>query len=252
VSGLVAAVTLLTRIPIGHRGPGDIRRSVKWIPVVGGFIGLGVAGAYAGLVQVMPLTVAAGLAVTFGIVVTGAFHEDGLADTVDGFGGGLDVEDKLRIMDDPLQGTFGTLALVVSVVLRVTALAAIGPLPALVVLPATHALSRGGAIVLIGLLPPATSGGLGAAYAQPGVGRQIAVGVMSAMVIGLVTLGALVVPFALLAAIGAAVVGSLARSQISGFTGDVLGAAQQVGEISLLVLGAALAGSGALEPLWWR
>ena len=251
--GLGAAIALLTRIPVGGADwdRSDLDRSVKWMPLVGGLIGVVVAAAYAGLAFVMPSILAAGLAVTLAALVTGAFHEDGLADTADAFGGGSDGEHALRIMKDPDHGTYGVLALVFSVVLRVTALATLGWAFALVLLPAVHALSRGGAIALMGALPPASGDGLGAVHSGPGLRRQVAAGVLLSALVGLVMLGWWLVPFALVAGVGTGWIGLLARRRIIGFTGDVLGAAQQVVEISLLVLGAALASAGLFERAWW-
>jgi adenosylcobinamide-GDP ribazoletransferase len=144
------------------------------------------------------------------------------------------------------------LALVLSVVVRVIALATLEPGAALALLPAVHALSRGGAIGLMAALPPASGEGLGAAHSDPGLRPQVLVGVLLALVVGLITLGWWVAPFALLAAAGAALIALLAHRKISGYTGDVLGAAQQVGEVLLLVLGASLVSSGHIETVWWR
>jgi adenosylcobinamide-GDP ribazoletransferase len=221
------------------------------MPVVGGLIGLALAAAYAGLVALMPASLAAGLSVALGVLVTGAFHEDGLADTADGFWGGSDKEDILRIMKDPDHGTYGVMALVLSVVLRVAALSTLGPVVALAVLPTVHALSRGGAVVLMGVLPPASGDGLGAAHVDPGLRRQVVTGMLASVALGLVMLGWWLVPFLLVAGAGTALVGLLARRRISGFTGDVLGAAEQVVEVLLLVLGASLASSGLIETVWW-
>ena len=252
--GLGAAVTLLTRVPVGMADwdSRDLGRSVKWIPPVGGVIGLVVALAYAALGSLMPATIASGLAVTLGVLLTGALHEDGLADTVDAFGGGSTRDETIRILKDPRHGTYGVLALVLSVVVRVTALATLGPGAAFALLPAVHALSRGGAIGLMAALPPAKGEGLGAAHSDPGLRPQVLVGVLLALAVGLTTLGWWVAPFAVLAAVSAALIALLARRNISGYTGDVLGAAQQVGEIMLLVLGASLASSGHIETMWWR
>lgn len=252
--GLGAAVTLLTRVPIGRSGwdRADIDRSLRWVPPVGGVIGLVVASAYAGAASVLPATVAAGVAVALGVLITGGLHEDGLADMMDGLGGGSDRGEMLRIMKDPRNGTYGTLALVFSGVLRVTALATMRPASALVVLPAVHALSRAGAIALLAVLTPASGHGLGAAHSGPGSRRQVAIGGLISLLIGLIALGWWVAAFALLTVAGAGLVGLLAWRNIGGFTGDVLGAAQQVGEVSLLVLAAALASSGLIEGAWWR
>ena len=252
--GLSAAVTLLTRVPIGGAAwdRRDLDRSLRWVPLVGAVIGLVVALAYVGAVAVLPATVAAGVAVALGVLITGGLHEDGLADTADGWGGGSDRGERLAIMKDPRNGTYGALALVFSVVLRVTALATIRPASALVILPAVHALSRGGAIALVAVLSPASSDGLGAAHSGPGSRRQVAIGGLVSLLIGLAALGWWVVPFALVTAAGAGLIGLLAQRNIGGFTGDVLGAAQQVGEVSLLVLGAALTSPGLVEGAWWR
>lgn len=251
--GFGAAVALLTRIPVGGADwdRSDLNRSVKWIPVVGGLIGLVVAMAYSGLVTLMPATVAAGLAVALGVLITGAFHEDGLADTVDAFGGAFDRDDKLRIMRDPAHGTFGVMALVLSVVVRVTALATLGVASAFALLPAVHALSRGGAITLMGTLSPASRDGLGAIHSDPGLGREVVSGVLLSLLIGLATLGWWLIPLVIVAVVGTATIGLLARRHISGFTGDVLGAAQQVSEVLLMVLGASLASSGLINSVWW-
>lgn len=252
--GLGAAVTLLTRVPIGRADwdRSDLDRSLGWVPLVGGLIGLAVALAYGGTASVLPATVAAGVATALGVLITGGLHEDGLADTVDGLGGGSDRGERLRIMKDPRNGTYGALALVFSVVLRVTALATMRPASALVVLPAVHALSRGGAIALIAVLTPASTDGLGAAHSGPGSRRQVAIGGLISLLIGLAALGWWGALFALVTAAGAGLIGLLAHKKIGGFTGDVLGAAQQVGEVSLLVLGAALTSPGLIEGPWWR
>lgn len=253
VRGLGAAVTLLTRVPLAGANwdRRDLSRSVKWLPLVGGVIGLAIAGVYVAFASLLPATIAAGLAVTLGAVLTGALHEDGLADTVDGFGGGADRDEILRIMKDPRHGTYGVLALVLSVVVRVVALATLGSAPALTVLPAVHALSRSGAIGLMGALPPASDDGIGAAHSDPGLRRQVVVGIVLSIGVGLVTLGWWVGPFVVLAAAGAAMMGLLARRHISGYTGDVLGAAEQIVEISLLVFAASLASSGRIGAVWW-
>src|SRR5204863_1906899 len=107
-------------------------------------------------------------AVTAGIALTGALHEDGLADTADGFGGGRDRDDKLRIMRDSRQGSFGVVALVLSIALRAAALGTIGePIHVTLALIAAHAASRGVLPVLMHVLTPARPDGLGASAGRP-------------------------------------------------------------------------------------
>ena len=112
VTGLRGAVTFLTRVPIGYAAVEiDLARSVPFVPVVGALVGLAVAGADIGVGAVLPRLPAAALAVTVGVVLTGALHEDGLADTADALGA-RDRADVLRILRDPAHGTYGVLALV--------------------------------------------------------------------------------------------------------------------------------------------
>ena len=183
---------------------------------------------------------AALLAVLAGIVLTGALHEDGLADTADGFIGGHDRDQRLAIMRDSRHGTFGVLAIVFSVLLRAAALAGIGePIHAGLALIAAHAASRAALPVAMRALAPARADGLGAAAGRPRAALAI-----GALAIGLlITLAALgpgrgLMAFALA---GAAIfaMGVLAHRQIGGYTGDVLGAFQQIGEIVMLLTAAA-------------
>src|SRR5262249_55292440 len=133
-------------------------------PVIGALVGF-VGGAVLVVAERLgqgPL-VAAGLAVLATIVLTNALHEDGLADTVDGFGGGATRERKLEIMDDSRVGTYGVVALVFSVLLRVGALISLsagGSFRAAWALVAAEAVSRAAMVRLWHALPPARFGGL--------------------------------------------------------------------------------------------
>ena len=251
--GLRAAVGLLTRVRVGRAGPDqlDTTGALAWLPVVGAVIGLVVAGGYALLVEVLPGLASAALAVTVGILLTGALHEDGLADTVDAFGAGGGPEETLRILKDPTHGTYGVIALVLSILLRVLALASLPVTTALLALPAVHALGRGGAVGLIGWIPPATGDGLGAAHSRSGSSSGVLAGLFSAVAIGLALLGWWGALFAALAGVAALLIGMLAMRRISGFTGDILGATEQMIEIGLLMVTAALASSGMLSVPWW-
>lgn len=251
MSGLRVAIGLLTRVPMGRVGETDLAKSVAWIPFVGSVIGLVIALAYILALQILPSLPAAGVAVTFGILLTGALHEDGLADVADGFGGGSDREDVIRIMRDPVHGTYGVMALVASYMLRVGALATLGVGAALVILPVAHALSRGASIGLMANLPTASGAGVGAAYADIGNGRRATLGILVAIGIGLLVLGWWTTAFAALAAIGAVTMGRLARNRIGGFTGDVLGAVEQIDEVMVLLMGAALGWTGVVTGVWW-
>jgi adenosylcobinamide-GDP ribazoletransferase len=249
--GLRSAIGLLTRLPVGRVGEADLPKAVGWAPVVGGLIGLVIALVYSLSLEALPSLPAAGVALTFGVIVTGAFHEDGLADTADGFGGGSDREDVIRIMRDPMLGTYGVIALVTSFALKLGAMTVLGVGEALVILPAVHALSRGASIGLMAAVPPASAVGVGVAHADVGNGRRAIRGILTAIGMSLLLLGWWAVAFVALAGLGALMMGWVARNRIGGFTGDVLGAVEQIDEVMLLLLGAALASSGLVTGAWW-
>jgi len=232
MGGFLGAVSLLTRVPV--RSGGDLARAAGWLPTVGALIGFAVAGVYAGLLHAVPPAAAAIVAIAAGVVLTGALHEDGLADVADAFGARADRARTLEILKDPRHGTYGVLALILSVGARAAALAAMSASSALVALPAAHALARGAAAAQLGLLPPATDEGLGARYAS--TPRRALLATMSALAIGSLTIGAWTVPAALLAAAAAALMGAMAVGKIGGVTGDVLGASEQLAETAILLL----------------
>jgi adenosylcobinamide-GDP ribazoletransferase len=237
------AAGLLTRLPIGAAaGEAGAIAAAGWaFPLVGAGIGGLCALAFVaaeGFGLGPPL--AALLALAAGLALTGALHEDGLADTADGLGGGNSREEKLAIMRDSRQGSFGILALVLSLGLRAAALAAIGdPIHAALALVAAHAASRGVLPPLMRALPPARTDGLGATAGRPSlIVSVVAEGL--GCVIALALLGPVTGGIGLASSGGAVIfAGWLVRRQIGGYTGDVLGFFQQIGEIVMLLAAAA-------------
>lgn len=223
--------------------------AVPWFPVVGAGVGVVVGAVAAGMAELVPMPVAAAVAVLVGVLVTGAFHEDGLADVADAFAGGWTVEQRLRILKDPLHGSYGVAALCGSIVLRIVALASLGPATAFAGAVAAHTLGRGAAVGLMGTVRVATADGLGADYARSLPRRSAVVGVLAAVAIAGLATGWWVAVLVVVAALGAAALGWLAVRKIGGVTGDVLGAAEQVAECAVLVAVTALA---ARHPLWWH
>ncbi|HYZ93765.1 MAG TPA: adenosylcobinamide-GDP ribazoletransferase [Actinomycetota bacterium] len=250
LTGLRAATTFLTRVDVGGHRSDDIARGVPWFPVVGGIVGVAAALLYAGAREVLPSFVASSVALAFSVWLTRAFHEDGLADTFDAFGAARSRNDTLRIMKDPRLGTYGVAAFVFSVAIRLGALAAIDATAALAVLPAAHALSRAGAVALLrGSV--ATDEGLGASYASVVAPSGIWGAMGAGLVIGLVTLGPVAAGAIAAVAVVDLVVARAARARIGGVTGDVLGAAQQLGEIVVLLVGVTSVQRGWLDVPWW-
>lgn len=246
--GLLGALQFLTRIPIRTRARPDLVRSVPWLPVAGGLIGVAVGGIAAGLQELVSPAVAAAVAVLAGVLLTGAFHEDGLADTADAVAGGWTRERRLEILKDPRHGTYGVAALCGSIVLRVVALASLGPAAAFAGAVAAHTLGRGAAVVVMGTMPHALPDGLGADYAgRVGPGRAAAGGLVAVAVAALAT-GWWALPLAATAATAGLAVTLTAGRAFGGLTGDVLGAIEQVAECVVLVV---VAGLAARHSVWW-
>ncbi|MEM9794991.1 MAG: adenosylcobinamide-GDP ribazoletransferase [Pseudomonadota bacterium] len=232
---LISAVLLLTRLPVRGR-PTDPAAHAAWAwPVVGLIIGLmtGALGTGLMLMGISP-GLSAGLALALGVIVTGALHEDGLADLADGFWGGFDRARRLEIMRDSRIGTYGVIALTLSLVARWTLFAEALSLGTLLPVAIGAAMtSRAAMAVMMRWLPAARDDGLSR---RTGVPRWKIVAV--AMVIGFAGLLLNGIVLAVLAATLTVIVtmatGWLARAKIGGQTGDVLGACQQIVEITVL------------------
>ena len=233
------AWAFLTRLPCGAHPAGDpaLGKSVPWFPVVGAAIGLLVGLAYAGGNELFSPMTAAVIAIALGIAVTGAFHEDGLADTADSLGG-YNSEQRLEIMKDSRVGTFGVLALVLSVFARVVALAQLRSGDGLLSLILAHTVGRSVATMVM-TSESAARDGLGQSYAQhlhrP---KVLATGV--AVVGSATALGPAAMTGYLTASTLAIFLVILARRAYGGMTGDVLGAIEQLGEIAVLIAAARL------------
>lgn len=251
---LLVAIGFLTRVPVpvGHVEPSKLAGSVAWFPAVGAVVGLGVAGVYAGALTFLPPSVAAALALAAGVIVTGAFHEDGLADTIDAVGGGRAADDVRRILKDPRHGSYGVLAMALSVLIRWSALASLDAVTAVSILVCAHAIARASAVGLMGLVPAAPGDGLGTAYTSSLRTAHVAGALLGAAVIGGLAAGIWVLPAILLGAVAAGIVARAAVSKIGGITGDFLGATEQLAECMILVLGAAIAANSWPAAAWWR
>ena len=245
------AVLFCTRLPLAWmsvplgRQAGDMKEIARasWaLPIAGALVGGGGALAYgvAAKIGLAPAPAAA-LALAATLALTGCLHEDGLADTADGFGGGADRDRKLAIMRDSALGTYGACALFLSLTLRWSALFAIADPPSVALaLVAAHAGARAVLPAFMRLVPPARADGLAAAAGRPPPPAAAAAAIMGAAALTLL-LGALPAAIGFLALAGSAfLVARLTLRQIGGQTGDVLGALEQVGEIIILLDAAAL------------
>lgn len=236
------ALGYFTRVPvpcsIGYAA-GDLDQAARYFPLVGACVGAWGALVYLVALRVLPASIAVGLSMAATLLSTGAFHEDGLADSCDAFGGGYTRDDVLRIMHDSRIGTFGAVALVIALGLKWQALAAMLPLRAAWTMIAAHAASRAMAVSLLMSLD----------YVRPeGKAKPVAqrMGARAACVAAGFGLPWLFWPdwrMGLAACVALVLVRAwLARyfvKRIGGYTGDCLGFTQQLGELTiyLVVLG---------------
>jgi adenosylcobinamide-GDP ribazoletransferase len=248
---LRAAAGLLTRVPVGGFPFTDdeLRWSSAYLPLVGAAIGAALGLAFPLFARAGSF-VAAAAVVALSLLLTGAIHEDGLADTADALGGGATPERVLAILKDSRIGAFGAAALTSTLLLRVAALARLGPLaPSALVL--AHGVSRLAPTLLLILLPyvtPSTarkSGPLANARAPQGA---VAVAGALAIAVSVARLGALSA-LEIAAALGAATLvialaGARFYARAGGVTGDFLGAAQQLAECAMLLTLAVVRGDG--------
>lgn len=244
VSDVPAALGLLSRLPISVDTDRATKRGAKsaWAYPIAGLILAMIAGAVAQCAQWLglPSTLGAGLTLATLVITTGAMHEDGLADSADGLWGGWDKNHRLKIMKDSFIGTYGVLALGLSLLLRWGALTFL--LDHGMVWPAlltSAMLSRAGMVSMMAALPHARTEGLSHAVGRPTRHTAlIALAIAAVAALILVQFAAVwVVTTCVLTAFACA---AIAKSKIGGQTGDILGATQQLTDITALLTLAAL------------
>ncbi|WP_167730576.1 adenosylcobinamide-GDP ribazoletransferase [Terasakiella sp. SH-1] len=240
------AVVFLTRVPWKlekDAPPQALNRALRAFPLVGLLVG-GLAATVFGIAHTFEIPpLACGLiAVLSMVLLSGALHEDGLADVADGFGGGFDKDRKLEIMRDSTIGTYGAIALIMSIGLRSAALGGFEDWQVgASAIVAAACLSRMAPIYLIYFMEPARNDGLAASMEKPnwlvvvqGCGLAVALFLLCMPLdAGMVTL--------VMALATLYVFQGMAQKHIGGHTGDVNGAAQQVMEMTILVVVAGLA-----------
>jgi adenosylcobinamide-GDP ribazoletransferase len=232
VRGAVLALGLLTRVPVirGAVDPRDLSRAAAWFPVVGLLVGAAVGGVHALALLVLPGGPATVLALVAGILLTGALHEDGLADTADALGATVSRERRLEIMRDSRVGTYGALAVVLPLLLAYAVLSPLDGESFAEAVIVAHVLARWSTLPQALLLPPARADGSGAAVRVGPLG--LVLGTAFAAGVTLLAAG----PAAGAAAFGGAVVLGLAcglyvRRTLGGVTGDTLGAVNKLTEV---------------------
>jgi adenosylcobinamide-GDP ribazoletransferase len=239
-----SAGIFFTRLPfpsLPAHSANDLRRSATYFPLVGWLVGGVAAGVWWSAIKVFPPSVASGLSLIATVLLTGAMHEDGFSDVCDGFGGAMTKEKILVIMQDSRVGAFGVVGLVLLFGLKWQVVAALPSALAPVVLIAGHVVSRSASITLMATLDYAREG--------PSKARALTSKLRGVRLAVVVLLG--LCPLLMLrqylwwAAIPVIAVRFVSaiwfRSRIGGYTGDCLGATQQIGELAFLITVEALA-----------
>jgi adenosylcobinamide-GDP ribazoletransferase len=240
VSGLVLALRYLTIVPWPAAAPGlpappqAVGQAAAWFPLVGLGIGLVLAAAERATAGLFPPVLAALLTVAVWKLITGGLHLDGLADCLDGLGGG-DPEHRLAIMRDSRIGAFGAMGLILVLLLDVGALAEIASSERWRVLIAAPVVARAVLVAVAVLFPPARPDGQGAHFRAGLRPAAALLGLGTAALVVLAVLG----PEGLVAlGVAALVAGAFARviaRRLNGITGDVLGAAVELAELAVLL-----------------
>jgi len=239
------AVQYFTRLPVPEFKEFDPRwlsESARYFPLVGLLVGAICAAALWLLGQCLPMLVASGLALAIGVMVTGAFHEDGLADTFDALGGSVPPERALEIMQDSRIGSYGAAAMVFGLGLRWTLLASLPLSLACLALLALHPAARGGSLALMARLRYVRSEDSKAKPVAQDLARSdlfiaLVFAVLPSLLIALCwpALTIAMVPGLFAVALVHLYCGRWFRQRIGGYTGDTLGCAEQLGEIAFLL-----------------
>ena len=234
---ITAALALLTRLPLPGADHARGAHAAWAYPLAG--LAVGAIAAMSGILATalgLPPGIAAGLILTASILTTGAMHEDGLADSADGLWGGWDPARRLEIMKDSQIGTYGVLALILSLGLRWVALATlIGTGQFVGAILAAAILSRAPMTALMHFVPRARTDGLSHSVGQPSLySAEIAAAL--ALLLGLLCIGLTIISVAIGICIATLVIAKVAKAKIGGQTGDILGATQQVTEITALAI----------------
>lgn len=236
-----ASLMLLTRIPIkwekiSPETPPNLNRCLWCYPIIGLIVSCITAAVYYIAIWInIPQVVSAIIAIITMIFITGSFHEDGLADVADGFGGGNTIEKKLSIMRDSRIGTYGSVALITSLILKIAILAKFETQQTVIALIISGVFSRLMILYILLILKPARSDSLSSEAGKPAP-SSLVIATFASMLIAAALINPTIVIYIFMISISATIVLSIiAHRQISGYSGDVLGATQQISELSVYI-----------------
>ena len=225
------ALAFLTRLPVRPPKDASLNRAAPFFPLVGALVGALAAATRAAADQILPPLPATLLAITAAALLTGALHEDGLADVADAVGAHTTRQRRLEILKDPRVGAFGALALVLTTALIATSVAALDTEHAARALIAAHVLARAAILPVSRVLEPAKPGGAGAllrASTAPTLVASAIAALLTVPVAGALPLAA--------AAVAAAISALTLNHALGGITGDGYGATAKLAELAVCLI----------------
>jgi adenosylcobinamide-GDP ribazoletransferase len=240
-AGFFSRIRIPQRIWV-HAEPWRLDDCAAWFPVAGLAIGMVPAGIWLLASTYMPAGVAAGLSLGAGMWLTGCLHEDGLADTADGLGSPRSKEKALEIMRDSRTGVYGAAALILSVLLRWSALLAMAPLAGALALLISHSTGRAAIALALANSSYARTEGAGSLVSQGIPQGRLGRAIGGALLIGGVLGGWAGFLAAVVGLVVAVYVMQRVDKRLGGYTGDTLGAMEQFAEITVMIL---------LATSWW-
>ncbi|WP_025733013.1 adenosylcobinamide-GDP ribazoletransferase [Carnimonas nigrificans] len=236
------ALAFLTRIPVSVGAPSalDLQHSRRYFSLIGAGIGVISLLFYTVILWWLSPLIAAPLTIAITLIITGGFHEDGLADTVDGIGGGHTPEQRLAIMKDSRIGSFGALALIMALLIKTAALLTLSDHPGVLAgtLITAAAISRAAAVIMMALLPYARlhNSKVVALSDTPQL-TELLLNIVVALIIAVIALGSwLTLVSALTIALMLWLLRSWFRRRLGGYSGDCLGMVQVVAELLIYLI----------------
>jgi adenosylcobinamide-GDP ribazoletransferase len=235
LQNLKVAAAFLTRIRIDHGPEVNIRKSAKWFPFVGLLIGILTSSFFLLVSLILPQSSSVVVTITLGVLITGGFHQDGLADIFDGLVGGWNPEQRLKILKDSRHGTYGVLAIALQLALQISALNGMSKNGVVTALLVGHSTSRLIPLYLMQLKAVPGHEGMGATVAKQVSTRDLIAPTCFVLVINLI-LG-FTISFGLIAIL--ILINFLfvtyVRKKIGGMLGDAFGAAEQISETTIFL-----------------
>lgn len=236
INDIKVSFAFLTRIPVKHSEDVRLHRSAIWFPLVGFCIGIASGLTYYVAAQFIAQPPAAALALLVSILITGAFHFDGLGDIFDGLVGGWNPEDRLRILKDSRHGTYGVVAIAFQLIFQFSLISSFNPKDGALALIASHTVSKIVPVILM-LIPSAPNqSGMGATASREISYKHIFATIVLATVLTVFYSGFLFPVMMLSLVIPQIIFIRWVIKKIGGVLGDAFGAAEQIAESTILLL----------------